>query len=68
MSYEDLENLLPGETENAAFIWETSKNVREYYRLKSVIDLGLNVDFREIPFEKLIVFSWIREAKSGRKN
>jgi len=68
MSYEDLENLLPGETENAACIWETSKNVREYYRLKSVIDLGLNVDFKEIPFEKLIVFSWIREAKSGRKN
>jgi hypothetical protein len=44
-------------------------DVEDYLDFKGLIDLGFNVDQKEYPFEKIMVFSWVREAlENGRKN
>lgn len=51
--------------EKAERIWETSRDVTSYTRFKSAIDLGLNVSINDIPFEKAMIFSWIKEGIDG---
>lgn len=49
-------------------IWETSKYIVSYTHFKTAIDLGLNVGLNDIPFERAMIFSWIKEGiESGRK-
>lgn len=48
-------------------IWGTRKDVLDYLHFKSVIDLGLTVSLNDLPFEKAMVFSWIKGAISVRK-
>lgn len=48
-------------------IWNTRKDVLDYLHFKSVIDLGITVSLNDLPFEKAMVFSWIKGAISGRK-
>ena len=43
--------------------------IYDYLHMKSVLDLGLNVHHSEFDFEKIMVFSWIKEGiESVRKN
>lgn len=49
-------------------IWKTSKDVASYSHFESAISLGLHVGLSDIPFERAMVFSWIKEEINGRKN
>jgi hypothetical protein len=43
--------------------------ISDYAHLKSIIDLGLQVHHSEFDFDKIMVFSWIKEGiENGRKN
>ena len=38
-----------------------------YAQYKSTIDMGITVGLSDLPFEKAMFFSWIKEALSVRK-
>lgn len=48
-------------------IWETSRDVFLYLQLKSIMKLGMIIGVNDLPFEKAMLYSWIREAEVGRK-
>jgi hypothetical protein len=61
--------LVDGDKEKAENIWEVSRSVISYAQFKSVQSLGLSIPFEALPFEKVMMFSWIKEAiENGRKN
>lgn len=48
---------------------KTSKLINSYAHFKNMIELGVQVKLNDIPFEKAMMFSWIKEELSnGRKN
>ena len=48
---------------------EVVKDIGDYLEFKSMIDLGLTVDHKELDFDKVMVFSWIKEGlENGRKH
>lgn len=59
--------MVDGDEEKALEIWEVSKDVRSYAQFKNTIDLGITVTLNDIPFEKAMIFSWIKEAIDERK-
>lgn len=68
ITIKELEELVGGDKEKASEIWEVSKSVVSYTHFKSIIDLGLNVGLNDIPFERAMIFSWIKEViENGRK-
>jgi hypothetical protein len=54
--------LLDGDKAKAEEIWDTSRYVISYSQFKSVLSLGLSIDQSSLPFEKVMMFSWIKEA------
>jgi hypothetical protein len=67
MSKEDLESLV--EPDKAREIRSVMDLISEYAELKSVLALGLTVHHSEIDFDKIMIFSWIKEEiENGRKN
>lgn len=57
------------EKEKAQRIWEVSRDVSSYASFASVKGLGLTIGIGDVPFEKLMLYSWIKEGiESGRKN
>jgi hypothetical protein len=48
---------------------QIASEVSDYLEFKSLIDLGLQVHHSELDFDKVIVFSWIKEGlENGRKH
>lgn len=44
-------------------------DIADYGQFKTLIELGFQVHHSEIPFDKIMMFSWIKEAlENGRKN
>jgi hypothetical protein len=57
------------EKDKADRIWEVSKDVSSYAGFSSVMNLGITIGLNDIPFERLMLYSWIKEGiESGRKN
>jgi hypothetical protein len=55
--------------EKAESVWELSSEVASYAQLKSILDLGLTVSYDKISYDKVLIYSWIKEAlENGRKN
>lgn len=48
-------------------IWETRKDVIAYSHFKSMVDLGITMTLNDLPFERAMVFSWIKGEIDGRK-
>jgi hypothetical protein len=49
-------------------IMETVKYIIMYSQFKSVTELGVTVNLKDLPFERAMIFSWIKEGiESGRK-
>jgi hypothetical protein len=58
-----------GDKEAARGIFELSKEVGDYAQFRGVLELGLQVHYSDLPFEKVMLYSWIKEAiEDGRKN
>jgi len=49
-------------------IWETRRDVIAYSHFKSAVDLGITITLNDLPFERAMVFSWIKGEIDGRKN
>ena len=50
-------------------IMELMDVIYDYTHFQSIVDLGFNVHHSEFDFDKIMVFSWIKEGiESGRKN
>lgn len=65
MSKDDLLNL-DVEEEKAEIIMQASQDVEEYLAVKSLQDLGFTIHHSEFSFDKIMLFSWIREElKNG---
>lgn len=44
-------------------------DVADYLEFKSLTDLGLQIHHSEIPFDKVLIFSWIKEViENGREH
>jgi hypothetical protein len=66
MTLDDLERVVDDGL--APPIMEVAGLVRDYLELRSVLDLGLTVHSSEIDFDKVMIFSWIKEEiDNGRK-
>jgi hypothetical protein len=48
-------------------IWETRRDVIAYSHFKSAVDLGITITLNDLPFEKAMIFSWIKGEIDGRK-
>ena len=48
-------------------IWETRKEVISYLAFKGAKELGITFGLNDIPFEKAMIFSWIKGEIDGRK-
>lgn len=48
-------------------IWDTRKDVISYRHFRNAIDLGMTVGINDLPFEKAMIFSWIKGEIDGRK-
>jgi hypothetical protein len=46
---------------------KTSKDVRDYFDLKAILDLGIQVNINQIPFDKLALYAAIKEKIDGAK-
>jgi hypothetical protein len=49
------------EPDKARNILKVMEDVSDYMDFKKVIDLGLRVDHRDLSFDRVILYSWIRE-------
>jgi hypothetical protein len=64
-----LVELVNGDKVKADEIWNVSREVILYSQFKGVQDLGLSIPYDALPFEKAMLFSWIKEAiDNGRKS
>ncbi len=60
---------LTGSDDKARLILELVEVVSDYAHFRSIIDLGFQVDHSEFRFDKVMLFSWIKESlENGRKN
>jgi hypothetical protein len=48
-------------------ILSVSRLIYSYAEFKSAIDLGFTVGLNDVPFEKAMFFSWIKEVANDRK-
>lgn len=53
--------------DRAEMILETSSIVDEYFHFRTMTDMGIFFNSRDIDFDKSIIFSWIKEELNGRK-
>jgi hypothetical protein len=49
-------------------IFKVVDDINDYIELKRVQDLGLTVHHSEFDYEKIMMFSWIKEALDGGKH
>lgn len=50
-------------------IIKVTEIISDYAHFKSIVDLGFNVHHAEFDFDKIMMFSWIKEAiENGRKH
>ena len=48
---------------------DTANDVSDYLDFDAVLSLGLQVHHSEVPFDKVMLFSWIKEEiKNGREH
>jgi len=48
---------------------EVADVISDYASFRTIVDLGFQVHHSEFDFDKVMMFSWIREAiENGRKN
>lgn len=66
LSFDELLGLVEDELKAKA-IWETTKDIISYTQFKSIVDLGITVGLNDLPFEKAMLYSWIKEVDNGRK-
>jgi hypothetical protein len=46
-----------------------ASDIADYLEFKTVLDLGLQIHHSELPFEKVLIFSWIKEGiENGREH
>lgn len=55
------------EAEKVEMIWETRRDVAAYCNFKNVVDIGISVALSDLPFERAMIFSWIKGELDGRK-
>lgn len=67
MTKEDIIKLVDS-NETASGVFMAMRDVRAYCNYNSVLKLGITMDVNTVPFEKLMVFGWIKELIDGRKN
>ncbi|GEM_PF-6595907 len=68
-SAEDLKNwIIEDEQWKIPLIFETARDIKDYLAFKNAIDIGLTIGFKEISFEKAMIYPWIKEVLDGRKN
>lgn len=57
-----------GDHDLARRIIEVKKDVAAYFEFEAVQNLGLGISYKDLPFETVLLFSWIKEGlSSGRK-
>lgn len=60
---------LTGSESTANGILEVVEIINDYAHFRSIIDLGFQVHHSEFDFDKVMMFSWIKEAvENGRKH
>lgn len=47
---------------------DAMRDVRGYLAFNDAITLGLSVGLNDIPFDRAMVYGWIKELINGRKN
>jgi hypothetical protein len=48
---------------------EVVEVIGDYAHFRSIVDLGFQVHHSEFDFDRVMIFSWIKEAiENGRKN
>jgi hypothetical protein len=63
----DLINLT-GSKDKAKGILSVVEVISDYAHFRSIVDLGFQVHHSEFDFDKVMVFTWIKEAlENGRK-
>lgn len=67
MSRDDLKNLV--DEEKAEKLVAVAKEIGDYFEFRALIDLGLTVHHSELDFDKILIFSWIKEeVNNGREH
>ena len=66
MSKTDLFRII-GDNESVENIWGAMKEIRAYSTFESAVRLGLTMNADSIPFERLMVFVWIKDLINERK-
>jgi hypothetical protein len=59
---------LDGDTDKFKRISETKEVINKYFFFKSAVDLGINYGPKDLSFSQMMLFSWIKDGLSGRKN
>ena len=67
MSREDLLRIVP-DKETVDGTMQAMKEVRMFGAFDSTIRLGVTVDQNSLPFERLMIFGWIKDLINERKN
>lgn len=67
MSRQDIYDLVK-DSEVTEWTLRAMKDIRSFLAFDSVIRTGVSVDFRSLPFEKMMVFGWIKDLINERKN
>lgn len=49
-------------------VWKTRMEVLSYFGFRNTVNLGISISLNDIPFERAMVFSWIKGEIDGRKN
>jgi len=47
---------------------EAMKDVRGYLAFNNAVQLGLTITMNEVPFDKVMVYGWIKDLINVRKN
>lgn len=49
-------------------IWKATADIRSYCSYRSIIDIGVTIGLNDLPFERAMLYSWIKEEiDSDRK-
>jgi hypothetical protein len=47
---------------------EAMKDVRAYCAFRDAVSLGLTIGVNDIPFDRAMIFGWIKDVVNVRKN
>lgn len=68
MNESQLIELLDGDKFKAKRIIEVTKDVLRFTYHRDALGIGIVFGPNDIPFSDILLFSWIKEGLSGRKN